>query len=120
MAVSGFGVWALVGQQIVKDLSAVILLWNLSAWRPRFEFSWKHLRELMGFSTSNFISQLAIFFDAQAGAILMGTLFGPIPVGLARLAIPDALMKNFGFADCGVYGEVIGAGDIAIGDPLHA
>jgi len=86
MAYRGYGVWALVGQQIAKDISALGLLWQQGRWRPRVHFSWKHLRELMGFSTSNFISQLAIFFDAQAGAILMGTLFGPIPVGLYRIA----------------------------------
>ena len=40
----------------------------------------------MGFSTSNFVSQLAIFLDAQGGAILMGALFGPVAVGLYRLA----------------------------------
>jgi O-antigen/teichoic acid export membrane protein len=86
MAYLGYGVWALVGQQIAKDLAALALLWQQGRWRPRVHFSWKHLRDLMGFSTSNFISQLAIFFDAQAGAILMGTLFGPIPVGLYRIA----------------------------------
>jgi uncharacterized protein YcbX len=39
--------------------------------------------------------------------------------GIRDLNIPDALMKNFGHADCGVYGEVVGAGDIATGDPLR-
>ena len=86
MALAGYGVWALVGQQIVKDLSAVILLWNLSTWRPRFEFSWKHLRELMGFSVPNFLAQIAIFADIQAASIILGLLFGPLAVGLYRLA----------------------------------
>jgi uncharacterized protein YcbX len=40
--------------------------------------------------------------------------------GIRDLAIPDALMKTFGHADCGVYGEVVGAGDIAIGDRLRS
>jgi len=86
MAFGGFGVWALVGQQVVKDSTALILLWRLSPWRPRFEFSWSHLRELMGFSVSNFVAQLGIFADMQAGAIVLGTLFGPVAVGLYRLA----------------------------------
>lgn len=86
MAYGGYGVWSLVGQQIAKDVCALGLLWKRGDWRPRARFSWKHLRDLMGFSTSNFVSQLAIFFDAQSGAILMGSLFGPIPVGLYRIA----------------------------------
>jgi uncharacterized protein YcbX len=40
--------------------------------------------------------------------------------GIRDLAIPDALMKTFGHADCGVYGEMVGAGDIAIGDRLRS
>jgi teichuronic acid exporter len=92
MAFGGFGVWALVGQQIAKDLTAVILLWRLSAWRPHFEFSWPHLKDLMSFSIANFIAQLGIFADSQASSILLGLLFGPVAVGLYRLA--DRLMNS--------------------------
>lgn len=86
MALAGFRVWSLVAQQIVRDLTALILLWKLSPWRPRFEFSWKHLKDLLGFSIPNFMAQLANFTDVQAGAILLGLFFGPIAVGLYRLA----------------------------------
>jgi O-antigen/teichoic acid export membrane protein len=80
------GVWALVGQQITRDVVSLALLWRISHWRPRFYFSWPHLRELLSFSLSNFAAQLGIFADTQAGAILVGIFFGPIPVGLFRLA----------------------------------
>jgi len=39
--------------------------------------------------------------------------------GIRDLEIPRTLMQTFGHADCGVYAEVIGAGDVAIGDPLN-
>lgn len=86
MAFAGFRVWSLVGQQIVRDFSALVLLWKLSSWRPRAEFSWRHLRELMGFSIPNFTAQLANFADGQASSILLGLLFGPLALGLYRLA----------------------------------
>jgi hypothetical protein len=35
------------------------------------------------------------------------------------LAIPDTLMRSFGHADCGVYGEVIEAGEIAVGNEVR-
>ena len=38
--------------------------------------------------------------------------------GIRDLAIPRILMDNFGHADCGIYAEVIAAGDIAIGDEI--
>jgi O-antigen/teichoic acid export membrane protein len=86
MAFTGFGVWALVGQQIVRDVAALVLLWWMSNWRPRLEFHWSRLRGLLRFSFSNFAAQLAIFFEGQSGAVLMGILFGPVAVGLYRLA----------------------------------
>ncbi|MGO9545650.1 MAG: lipopolysaccharide biosynthesis protein [Rhodomicrobium sp.] len=86
MAFSGFGAWSLVGQQLFRDISALVLLWRLGSWRPRLRFSWAHLRELLGFSTHNFVAQLGIFADAQAAPILLGALFGPVAVGLYRLA----------------------------------
>ena len=38
--------------------------------------------------------------------------------GIRDLAIPDTLMRRFGHADCGIYGEVVQGGDIAVGDAL--
>jgi MOSC domain-containing protein len=40
--------------------------------------------------------------------------------GIRDLSIPPTLLRSFGHADCGVYGEVVQAGDIAVGDDLHA
>jgi len=39
--------------------------------------------------------------------------------GMRDLSIPDTLIRSFGHADCGVYGEVVAAGDIAVGDDLR-
>jgi uncharacterized protein len=38
--------------------------------------------------------------------------------GIRDLSIPDTLMRSFGHADCGVYGEVLEGGEIAVGDEL--
>jgi uncharacterized protein YcbX len=39
--------------------------------------------------------------------------------GIRDLAIPDTLLRTFGHADCGVYGEVMAAGEISVGDPVN-
>lgn len=38
--------------------------------------------------------------------------------GARDLAIPNTLLRQFGHADCGVYAEVVAAGEIAIGDEV--
>jgi len=39
--------------------------------------------------------------------------------GIRDLSIPDTLMGSFGHADCGVYGEVVHGGEIAVGDDVR-
>jgi PST family polysaccharide transporter len=86
LAWAGMGVWALIFQQIARDLASLLLLWHLVDWRPRLKFSFTHLHDLIHFSLSNFTAQLAVFIDTQGAAILMGTFFGPVAVGLYRVA----------------------------------
>jgi uncharacterized protein YcbX len=38
--------------------------------------------------------------------------------GIRDLSIPRTLMQSFGHTDCGIYAEVIEAGDIAVGDAI--
>jgi uncharacterized protein len=38
--------------------------------------------------------------------------------GIRDLSIPNTLMRSFGHGDCGVYGEVVKAGEIVVGDQV--
>jgi uncharacterized protein len=40
--------------------------------------------------------------------------------GIRDLQIPRTLMKTYGHADCGIYGEVIAGGAVAVGDSVTA
>ena len=87
MALRGFGVWALVGQQLVGSALATAVMWKVSDWRPRLFFSWCRARSLFGFSGGMLASQLGVYAARQADVIVMGIFFGPVAVGLYSLAI---------------------------------
>jgi uncharacterized protein len=38
--------------------------------------------------------------------------------GVRDLAIPETLQRTYGHADCGIYGEVVAGGEIAVGDSV--
>jgi uncharacterized protein YcbX len=40
--------------------------------------------------------------------------------GIRDLAIPEALQRAYGHADCGIYAEVVTAGEIAVGDMANS
>ena len=51
LAYRGWGVWALMTQNIVSSLLSLIIIWIVSPWKPRFIFSKKSFKELFGFGS---------------------------------------------------------------------
>ena len=94
-ALAGAGVWALVIQQITLSATAVTFMWTVSGWRPRFRFSRRHARDILGFSTSVFVANTGGFVSRRGDVLLMGLFFGPTVVGVYRLAdrFVDALLE---------------------------
>lgn len=86
MALAGCGVWSLVAQQLVRSVLWSGFLWQLSTWRPRLRFSLHHIRALFGVSSGMLVSRLGEYAASQSDAVLMGLLFGPVAVGLYRMA----------------------------------
>jgi len=86
MALGGFGVWALVAQKLSEDAMSLALLWRTSNWRPRLQFSLHDLKELFGFSIANLLTKIAVFTNRYSVPLLIGLFFGPVTVGLYRLA----------------------------------
>ena len=86
LALSGAGVWSLVAQQLVLEGTALVAIWATSDWRPRLHFSSKRAFELLPFSSGVFLSSLGSFIGQRADALLMGIFFGPVTVGIYRLA----------------------------------
>lgn len=102
LALGGAGVWALVGQQLMMEIVLVTLIWGMTTWRPRFRFSPSHARDLLGFSVSVFAANLAGFLNRRGDALLLGLFFGPVAVGIYRLAdrivdvVIDVTMRPIG------------------------
>ena len=58
MAYMGFGVWALVAQQLSNTAIDTIILWITVKWRPKRVFSWKRLKNLLKFGWKLLVSSL--------------------------------------------------------------
>jgi teichuronic acid exporter len=86
LALAGAGVWALVAQQLAASAIALVLIWAMSAWRPRLRFSRSHARDLLGFSLHVFAANLGGFVNRRSDTLLVGVVFGPVVVGIYRLA----------------------------------
>lgn len=86
LALAGAGVWALVVQLLSMDATALVLVWIVSPWKPALRFSPRHARDLVGFSFHVLVANLGGFVNRRADALLVGVFFGPVVVGIYRLA----------------------------------
>ena len=82
MALMGYGVWALVGQQLTTGVLSVVALWWASPWRPGLTFSRRHFRELIGFGANVVGSDLLHYLTRYSDKFLVGTVLGTVPLGI--------------------------------------
>lgn len=81
MAYTGFGVWAIVTQQVANLAIVTILLWTLSHWKPIRAYSWKSFRELFGFGSKLLASGLLDTFYRNMYLIVIGKVFKASDLG---------------------------------------
>jgi len=58
MAYAGFGIWALVAQQLSNTFIDTLILWITVRWRPTKSFSWTRLKYLLSFGWKLLVSSL--------------------------------------------------------------
>jgi len=81
MAYMGFGVWALVGQQITKQLVNTICLWIFNKWWPNFRFSRQSFRYMWGFGWKLLASNLIDNIWNQLYQVVVGKFYSPATLG---------------------------------------
>lgn len=81
LAWKGWGVWALVAQQILASLGISILLWVLNKWMPSFSFSRESFKQLFSFGSFILISNLINTFCNNIQGLLIGRFFSPATMG---------------------------------------
>jgi PST family polysaccharide transporter len=86
MALTGWGVWSLVAQQLSGAFLSCAILWLLVPWRPAFRFSDRHMRDLTGFSVGIAANDLLWFVSQRSDQTVVGHSFGSLSLGPYSLA----------------------------------
>lgn len=77
MAYSGYGVWALVVQQLSNSIIDTIILWITVKWRPKFCFSWNRLKGLFSFGWKLLVSALLDTGYNSLSNLIIGKIYSP-------------------------------------------
>lgn len=81
MAYKGFGVWALVAQNLLVAAIPSLVFWFYVKWRPIWTFSWKSLKELFSFGFYMFLGHLLNQFGQKIQGLLIGKVYTPATMG---------------------------------------
>lgn len=82
MAYLGYGVWALVGQQISRQLLNSACLWIFNRWLPNFTFSFESFKEMWQFGWKLLVSGLIDRTWNEIYQVVIGKCYSPASLGL--------------------------------------
>ncbi len=86
MALSGFGVWALVAQQLANAAISVLMLWRVSPWRPGRQGSRAEFRGLFSFGIHVMAGDVLNYLSRNMDNLLIGIFLGTTPLGFYAVA----------------------------------
>ena len=78
MALMGFGVWALVAQQMFNSIASTAALFITTKWKPIAVFSVKSFKELFGFGWKIFATSVISTIYDEINPIIVGLKFSAV------------------------------------------
>ncbi len=96
MAYSGYGVWALVFQQLIFQLSVFLVLWVTVKWRPKCSFSLSNAKVLFNFSWKILLINVLNALNDNIRSLLIGKRYTPDMLGYYNRGktMPQIIINN--------------------------
>jgi O-antigen/teichoic acid export membrane protein len=96
LANAGFGVWALVGQQLTSQLTITAILWFTVKWRPKWMFSFGRLKGLFSFGWKLLCSGLLDTIYGNVYSLVIGKVYNSEMLGYFNRgdAFPKLIVTN--------------------------
>ena len=96
LAYMGYGVWALVFQQLSNELIGTLILWLTVKWRPRLLFSWERLKSLLSFGWKLLMSALIDTTYNNLRNLIIGKMYSPADLAFYNQGqlFPNVIVSN--------------------------
>ena len=95
-AYQGLGIWALVIQQLVNQISITIIMWFTVKWRPKLVFSFSKVGELFSFGWKLLASSLLNMLYMELRTLIIGKMYTPSMLGYYNRGqqFPKVIVSN--------------------------
>jgi len=96
MALKGFGVWALVAQQIFNLTVDTLILWLTVSWRPKRMFSFKRLKGLFSYGWKLLVSGIIDTTYNNIRQLVIGKVYTPSDLAFYNKGkqFPELVINN--------------------------
>ncbi len=96
MAYGGLGVWALVGQQLSMIVATIVVMQFTVKWHPKFQFSFKRLKNLFSFGWKLLLSGLLEVGYNNIYSLIIGKRYSSTDLGYWNRAkqFPAVIVDN--------------------------
>ncbi len=85
LAVSGFGIWAIIAGFYANHLAQLFVLWTRVSWKPRLRVYMESLRQLFSFGVYVGLSRLLMESTRNLEILIIGASLGDLLAGLFSL-----------------------------------
>lgn len=98
LAYAGYGVWALVAQNLVQDFSRMIVLWIVVRWRPQLKFSFERFKSLFSYGWKIFAASIIKVLYNDLRSIVIGKAYTPADLAYYNKgqSFPQLIESNVG------------------------
>lgn len=96
VAYKGYGVWALISQNLTNNVIDMIIIWCLVKWRPKWTFSFERLKGLFSYSWKLLASALLDTGYNQLRALIIGKVYSTADLAYYTKAnnFPSIIITN--------------------------
>lgn len=96
MAFLNFGVWTLVGYQLINQFLITLILWFTVKWRPQLLFSFERIKALFSFGWKLLVASLIDTFNNNLQSLIIGKMFSPTLLGFYSRGeqFPSLIVSN--------------------------
>lgn len=96
LAYAGFGVWAIVVQQLSNTTIDTLILWLTVKWRPKKKFSWQRLKGLLTFGWKLLASALLDTVYNNLRSLVIGKMYSSADLAYYNQAdkFPNVVVNN--------------------------
>lgn len=96
MAYNGYGVWALVAQQLSNALFTTVIMWFTVRWRPTIQFSIERFKGLFSYGWKIFGANMVTALFVNARKLVIGKFYAPASLAFYEKGeqLPNLVMSN--------------------------